>query len=154
MASRRVAQGTKAVKSTAKVARQIEGLEKGVKTAKAVESIEEGVARVAKTEGRVFTQTAKDGDVMFFSTKIGDDAIEFAGNFSKCNGTLTIKNFDVDGALTNRLGIRGIKDIVADLGRQQGVNQVIIQGAQRTTGANPGKIPSQLIFKIDWRWQK
>jgi hypothetical protein len=129
------------------VARQIEGLEKGVKTAKAVESIEEGVARVAKTEGRVFTQTAKDGDVMFFSTKIGDDAIEFAGNFSKCNGTLTIKNFDVDGALSNKLGIRGVKSIIADFGKQQGVNRVIIEGAQRTTGANPGKI-TKLIFDV------
>lgn len=103
----------------------------------------------AKGVGRVFTQTAKDGDLLFYSTKIGDNVIEFGGNFSKSNGTLTIKNFDIDGALTNKLGIRGIKDIVTDFGRQQGVNQVIIQGAKRTTGANPGKIPSQLIFKID-----
>jgi hypothetical protein len=108
----------------------------------------------AKTGERIVIQTAKERDLIFLSTKIGDDVIEFGGIFSKYNGTLTIKNFGVDGALTNRLGIRGIKDIVADLGRQQGVNQVIIQGAQRTTGANPGKIPSQLIFKIDWRWQK
>jgi hypothetical protein len=113
--------------------------------------IEHADTVVAKTGERIFTQTAKEGDLIFLSTKIGDDVIEFGGIFSKYNGTLTIKNFDVDGALTNRLGIRGIKDIVADLGRQQGVNQVIIQGAKRTTGANPGKFPSQLIFKIDWR---
>lgn len=106
-------------------------------------------AKAAKGVGRVFTQTAKDGDLLFYSTKIGDDVIEFGGNFSKSKGTLTIKNFDIDGALTNKLGIRGIKDIITDFGRQQGVNQVIIQGAKRTTGANPGKIPSQLIFKID-----
>lgn len=45
----------------------------------------------AKTEKRVFTQTAKDGDLLFYSTKIGDDIIEFGGNFSKSDGTLTIK---------------------------------------------------------------
>ena len=111
--------------------------------------IEHAGTVAAKTGERIFTQTAKEGDLIFFSTKIGDDVIEFGGNFSKYNGTLTIKNSDVDGALTNRLGIRGIKDIVADLGRQQGVDQVIIKGAKRTTGVNTGKIPSQLIFKID-----
>ena len=70
-------------------------------------------------------------------------------NFSKSDGILTINNFDIDGALTNELGIRGIRDIVTDFGRQQGVKQVIIKGAKRTTGASPGKIPSKLIFKID-----
>ena len=79
----------------------------------------------------------------------GDDVIEFGGNFSKSNGTLTIKNFDIDGALTNKLGVRGIKDIIIDFGKQQGVKQVIIEGAKRTTGAKPGRIPSQLIFKIE-----
>ncbi len=103
----------------------------------------------AKGGGRVFTQTAKEGDLLFYSTKIGDDVIEFGGNFSKSNGTLTIRNFDVDGALTNKLGIRGVKDIITDFGKQQGVNKIIIQGAKRTTGAKPGKIPSQLIFKIE-----
>jgi len=107
------------------------------------------VATVTAKVGRVFTQTAKDGDLLFYSTKIGEDVIEFGGNFSKSNGTLTIKNFDIDGAITNELGIRGIKDVVTDFGRQQGVNQVIIQGAKRTTGANPGKVPSQLTFKIN-----
>ncbi len=103
----------------------------------------------AKKVGRVFTQTAREGDLLFYSTKIGDDLIEFGGNFSKSNGTLTIRNFDIDGALTNKLGIRGIKDVVTDFGRQQGVNEVIIHGAKRTTGARPGRFPSKLVFKIN-----
>ncbi|HEY9008473.1 MAG TPA: DUF6443 domain-containing protein [Ohtaekwangia sp.] len=108
--------------------------------------IQEAVVKGGKL---IFTETAKEGDLLFYSTKIGDDVIEFGGNFSKSDGTLIIKNFDVDGAITNKLGIRGIKNLITDFGRQQGVSQVIIQGAKRTTGANPGKIPSQLIFKID-----
>ena len=67
MASRRVAQGTKAVKSTAKVARQIEGLEKGVKTAKAVESIEKGAARATKVE-----QVAQQTERVEYTTKVGN----------------------------------------------------------------------------------
>jgi len=32
---------------------------------------------------------------------------------------------------------------------EQGVQKVIIEGAKRTTGANPGKVPSQMIFNVD-----
>lgn len=45
--------------------------------------------------------------------------------------------------------IIGVKDIIKDFGRQKGVYQVIIKRAKRTTGANPGRIPSHLIFKIE-----
>ena len=98
-------------------------------------------------EERVFTQTAKDGDLMLYFTKIGDGLIEFGGYFSKHNGTLTIKNFAVDGALTNELGVLGVKSLISDFGRQQGVNKVIIEGTPRTTGAKPGKI-TELIFDV------
>ncbi|RKO68241.1 hypothetical protein D7322_28250 [Sphingobacterium puteale] len=130
-------------------AKGVEVIEDAINTVEEVKVIENVHSFAAKGGGRVFTQTEKDGDLLFYSTKIGDDIIEFGGNFSKSNGTLTIKNFDIDGALTNKLGIRGIKSVITDFGKQQGVNQVIIQGAKRTTGASPGKIPSQLIFKIN-----
>jgi hypothetical protein len=103
----------------------------------------------SKTGGRIFTETAREGDIVFYSTKVGDDAIEFGGSFTKTDGILTIKNFDIDGSLTNKLGIRGLKDIINEFGKQQGVKQVIIEGAKRTTGANPGRIPSSLIFNIN-----
>jgi hypothetical protein len=103
----------------------------------------------AKSGTRIFTQTAKDGDLIFYSTKVGDNIIEFGGNISKSNSTITINNFDIDGALTNKIGIKGIKDIITDFGKQQGATEIIIQGAKRTTGANPGKVPSQLTFKIN-----
>ncbi|HPK85169.1 MAG TPA: hypothetical protein PLA17_06850 [Bacteroidales bacterium] len=61
---------------------------------------------------------------------------------------MIIKNFDIDGALTNKAGIKDLKEIITDFGKQQGVSKVIIEGAKRTTGVNPGRIPSQLIFDI------
>ena len=61
---------------------------------------------------------------------------------------MIIKNFDIDGALTNKAGIKGLKEIITDFGKQQGVSKVITEGAKRTTGVNPGRIPSQLIFDI------
>jgi RHS repeat-associated protein len=97
----------------------------------------------------IFTITAKEGNLILFSTKVGTKTIEFGGNVSKSKGVLVIKNFDIDGTLTNKVGIKGLKAIITDFGKQQGVSKVIIEGAKRTTGANPGRIPSQLIFNID-----
>ena len=62
---------------------------------------------------------------------------------------LAIKNFDVDGLLTNKLGIRGIKDILTEFGKEQGVTKIVVEGAKRTTGANPGRLPAKLVFDIN-----
>jgi hypothetical protein len=61
---------------------------------------------------------------------------------------MIITDFDIDGALTNKVGIKGLIEIITDFGKQQGVSKVIIKGATRTTGANPGRIPAELIFNI------
>lgn len=107
------------------------------------------VSTVVKKSNRIFTIVDQEGDLIIYSTKVGDEVVTFGGNITKENGSLIIKNFDVDGNLTNMLGIRGLKEIIKDFGAQQGVQKVIIEGAKRTTGANPGKVPSQMIFNID-----
>lgn len=35
------------------------------------------------------------------------------------------------------------------LGREQGVTKVVIEGAERTTGANPGSIPRTVEIKVN-----
>jgi len=97
-----------------------------------------------------FNLTAKEGSLEFYSTKIGDNVIEFGGEMSKTKDVLTIKGFDIDGGLTNKIGVAGLKEIINNFGKQQGVNKVIIEGAKRTTGANPGKTPSPLEFPIKY----
>lgn len=61
---------------------------------------------------------------------------------------MTIKNLDIDGKLTNELGWKGVRDLIKAFGKEQRVKEVIIEGAKRTTGANPGKI-TKLTIKID-----
>ena len=84
---------------------------------------------------------------MFIEVGIEDKILEFGGDFIRKDDTLMIKNFDVDGEMTNQLGIKGVKDIVVDYARQTGVKKIIIEGAPRTTGANPGKI-TKLVFNV------
>ena len=106
-------------------------------------------AKNAAREGKyIFKTTAQEDNLRFVEVQVGDEIIEFGGDFVKSNDILTIKNFDVDGNMTNKLGLKGIKDIITDFGKQEGVNQVVIEGAPRTTGANPGKITT-LKFDVE-----
>lgn len=94
-----------------------------------------------------FRIIAQEDNLLFIEVSIGDEILEFGGDFIQKDDVLTIKNFDVDGEMTNQLGIKGVKDIVIDYGRQAGVRKIIIEGAPRTTGANPGKI-TKLVFDV------
>ena len=86
--------------------------------------------------------------MIFYTTKVGDEIIEFGGTFSKADDVLTIRQFDIDGGLTNKVGIKGLKDIINEFGKSKGVSRVVVEGAKRTTGANPGRLPAKLVFEI------
>ncbi len=98
--------------------------------------------------GYVFKTSAQEGNLKFIEVKVGNDILEFGGDFVKKDGVLTIKNFDVDGNMTNKLGIKKLKEIMSDFGKQQGVTKVVTEGAPRTTGAKPGKI-TKLEFDVE-----
>jgi hypothetical protein len=100
---------------------------------------------LSKTAFNILDQ---DGKIIIYSTKIGDEVIKFGGEFDKVDDVLTIKNLDIDGNLTNKLGINGLKEMINNFGRDQGVSKVIVEGAKRTTGANPGRLPARLVFDI------
>jgi hypothetical protein len=96
----------------------------------------------------VFNIIDQEGETIIYSTKIGEETITFGGDITKTDDVLTIKNFDVDGKLTNQLGRSNLTKIINQFGKQQGVKEVIIEGAKRTTGANPGRLPAVLKFMI------
>jgi hypothetical protein len=97
----------------------------------------------------IFNIVDQEGELVIYSTKIGDEVITFGGDITKTeDGVMTIKNFDIDGKLTNQLGKANLKNIINQFGKQQGVKEVIIEGAKRTTGANPGRLPAALKFII------
>jgi len=95
-----------------------------------------------------FVVSAKEGNLIFYTTKVLDETIEFGGEFSKSKGVLTIRNLDIDGKLTNKLGVKGVRDLIKAFAKEQKVKEVVIEGAKRTTGANPGKI-TKITIKVD-----
>lgn len=119
------------------------------KSLKSLGKIFKSIRNLFSASKYLFKVTAKEGDIIFYSIKVGEEIIEFGGEFKKADDVLTIKNFDIDGKLTNKLGIKNLKNIMNEFGKQQGVSKVVVEGAKRTTGANPGRLPAKLIFDIN-----
>ncbi len=114
------------------------------------------VAKIGISEGKTvaaegakmnFTLVDKEGDLAIYSTKVGNEVIKFGGDFTKTDGILTIKNFDVEGSSSNQLGGNIIKQIMKEFGKMQDVNKVVVEG-KRTTGAKPGKT-TNLNFDVN-----
>jgi RHS repeat-associated protein len=98
--------------------------------------------------------TAQDGNYIMYSaqttTKAGEAAtVEFGGIVTKTETQLIIDKLDIQGSSANLLGPKKLMELVRQLGKQEGVQEVIINGAKRTTGASPGKTPGSIIVKIE-----
>lgn len=72
--------------------------------------------------------------------------VECLGELSFAGRTLHINNFHVDGLSRGACGLAGLNAIARKLLEVADVEQLIIQGAARTTGANPGKSPKPFRF--------
>jgi hypothetical protein len=46
----------------------------------------------------------------------------------------------------NELGVLGVRHMVRDAMEELDVDEIIVEGAARTTGANPGRRPGRLRF--------
>jgi hypothetical protein len=54
----------------------------------------------------------------------------------------------IDGPGAGSFGVGELREFARQLGREQGAQRVIIQGAERSTGANPGKIPRAITIEV------
>lgn len=62
---------------------------------------------------------------------------------------IVLKGLHMEGASPGAIGIRELHEFARQLGKEQGVNRVIVEGAKRTTGANPGHIPRTIEIKVN-----
>ncbi len=62
---------------------------------------------------------------------------------------LVLQGLHVEGPGAGSVGLAGLRQIARQLGRQEGMQQVVIYGGTRTTGARPGKIPKPIVIRVD-----
>ncbi|MCP4120805.1 MAG: hypothetical protein GY751_03550, partial [Bacteroidetes bacterium] len=115
-------------------------LGKMAKVAKAVAS------RAAKRGPKIVD---RDGDVVEIVAPGKNGDITMITGMKKSGDTLNLNGAHIDGLSPGKSSITELKDFARELGRQQGVKEVIVRGGRRTTGANPGKVPRPIRIKVD-----
>jgi RHS repeat-associated protein len=88
-------------------------------------SLVEMVGTGPKGEIRVLTEMVKEGDA------------------------LVLRGMHMQGPGAGNVGLRELREFARQLGKEQGVNRVLIEGATRTTGATPGHIPRRIEIKVN-----
>lgn len=88
------------------------------------------------------------GNVVFAHIETSVGAIEVLAEIALDGRHLTLGGLHVYGINVdaNDLGTSGIRRIVREIMEDLNVDQITIEGAVRTTGAGPGRIPRSLRF--------
>ncbi len=97
-----------------------------------------------------------DDDVFDIVADSSEGAVEILGNADiaeTADGThvLRLSRVHVHGPGPNRIGLREIRKLAKEFAQfvmeQTDAHTVVIEGAKRTTGANPGRAPSPWTFE-------
>jgi len=91
----------------------------------------------------------RDGDVVELLAKGSKGDISVITKMNKKGDDLILSGTHIDGGGKGTSSLSELKGLAKDLGRQQGVKNVIVNGGKRTTGANPGKTPRPIKIKVD-----
>ncbi|HEY2849474.1 MAG TPA: RHS repeat-associated core domain-containing protein, partial [Gemmatimonadaceae bacterium] len=105
-----------------------------------------GVATAAAAKISVAT-TIEDGvaDIVSSGTKGG---IRIMGDMSRDGTVITLDKAHIEGLGPGSSSVSEMRAVVQEFGRQQGATEVIINGAARTTGANPGSVPRSITVQV------
>ena len=104
-------------------------------------------------EPKLIEKEIDDGAVMgTFLTEHGK--VEFASMIEQDGDTLYLRQLHVYGRGPNTVGIRALRGYVTQLARSMGASRVVIEGADRVTGAiqkagGGSRTPRQLIFNVE-----
>ncbi len=94
---------------------------------------------------RTITITDRDGDIVIMLGSGPGGDVEVATEMSREGDTLILRDTHVEGSV----GYGEFREFARELGRQQGVKEVVIYGGIRTSGANPGHAPRPVKVEVD-----
>jgi RHS repeat-associated protein len=88
----------------------------------------------------------QDSGAIHLAIQTAKGEVEVMANVSKNGDKLVLSNVHVSG---EGLGPGITKQAARELGAQEGVNEVTVQGGQRTSGANPGHTPISFTVRVN-----
>ena len=89
----------------------------------------------------------QDGSAIHVVVQTATGPVEVMANTAKVGDKLVLSGVHVGEGV--KLSVGDIKAAARELGRQEGVSQVEVQGGVRTGGANPGHTPAPFTVKVN-----
>ena len=99
-------------------------------------------------ERRSITTLERDADAIHRLAQGPRGQIEVITSLMVEGETAVLRGLHIDGPGPGWLGVRELRELTRELGRQLGVRRVVIFGATRYTGANPGRVPRPIVIEV------
>mgnify|MGYP001597526064 CR=1 FL=1 len=91
----------------------------------------------------------QDGNIYQFSIPGSNGDLSVVTEMTQSGNQLILNGMHVDGPGAGSSSLGQLRNIARALGQQYGVDEVVINGGTRTSGANPGKVPRSITIKVN-----
>ena len=108
-----------------------------------------GRAKTAQAVERTIEILQQEGNLVEMVGKSASGEIRVLAEMTKQGDTLVLKGLHMEGGGPGSMGVGELFQFARQLGKENGVTKVIIEGAERTTGVNPGSIPRTVEIKVN-----
>jgi hypothetical protein len=92
------------------------------------------------------TISEQDGPTVLAEIELSGQAISVVSDIRLDEGTITLYNLHIDGPGAGVFGVSALRRLIDRIMVFYDVECLEIHGFRRTTGANPGRIPTPLRF--------
>jgi len=98
-----------------------------------------------KIVGRTIEFGAEDTVLCDFETDRG--AVSICARAHLARRRMVLERTHIDGPGANRIGLPGLRALARIAMEELDVDEIVVEGARRTTGAAPGRVPTPLRFR-------
>lgn len=91
----------------------------------------------------------QDGNIYQFSIPGANGDLSVVTEMTQSGNQLILNGMHIDGPGAGSSSVSQLRNIARALGQQYGVDEVVINGGTRTSGASPGKVPRSITIKVN-----
>ncbi|WP_230413073.1 beta strand repeat-containing protein [Paraburkholderia antibiotica] len=91
----------------------------------------------------------QDGSIYQFSIPGVNGDLSVVTEMTQNGNQLVLNGMHIDGPGAGSSSLSQLRNIARALGQQYGVDEVVINGGTRTSGASPGKVPRSITIKVN-----
>jgi hypothetical protein len=110
--------------------------------------VEGGIRK--RSRSRSSTKTS-EGEVATIKVSAGGAALFVMGEIKEDGKKLVVSGVHIstEGVNPNEVGVRNLRQLVRAIMEIAGYDEIVVEGAIRTTGAHPGRRPHSIRFSRD-----